>query len=341
MEGVRIKKMKINGNQLETWIKNNNISTVMFALVYGPDAGGVDINAARIAKAFDTTGNSSVTKFDFKDIKDDFSSLVDELSSVSLFGDTKIVMLEDCPQSLPKKMLEFLEKASFAGKLILKSGELRPTSNLRKLSENSTSALSVASYKDDVRQIEIYVRSFLQERGAKSDAAVVSVLAQILPPNKLLVACELEKLITYKFGEQITLKDVEDVISDSQEIGLDDLCVSVALGQKPQINKLIERAINTDISFMLILRVLQRYFVRVLDVLAYMEAGMGVDMAVGKLAPPVFFKQRDNLIRVCRLASKQKILTLTADLVKLELDCKRLPMDQYMLITNYLNSRVV
>ncbi len=339
--------MKLNGNQLETWIKNNKISDLKLVLVYGPDAGGVDVNASRVAKEFDLTGNSSITKFDFKDVKDDISTLVNELSSIPLFGDAKVIILENCPQSLPKAMVEFLSDAKFlndakfSAKLILKSHELRPTSNLRKLAENSKGALSIACYKDDIRQVEMFVRAFLQGRGARFEAQAVSVLAQILPPNKLLLTSELEKLIIYKHGELITLKDVEDVISDSQEVALDDLCVSVALGQKLQTNKLIERAMNTDTSFMLILRVLQRYFNRVLEVLAYMEAGLKVDVAVGKLAPPVFFKQKDNLIRVCKVETKQKVLKLISDLVKLEFDCKRLPLDQYMLIANYLNARVM
>ncbi len=333
--------MKLNGNQLETWKKNNNMSDIKFVLVYGPDEGGIEINAASVAKGFANGRDAQLSKFDFKLVKDDFSMLADELASISLFGDQKIVILEDCAQSLPKAMLEYLEKANFAGKLILKAAELRPTSNLRKLAENTKGALSIACYKDDVRQIETYIRSFLQERGAKFESSVIPALAQILPANKLLIACELEKLITYKQGETITLESVEEAISDSQEVGLDDMCIAVALGQKAQILKLIERAINTDTSFMLILRVLQRYFNRVLEVLAHAESGMSVDMAVGKLAPPVFFKQKDNLIRICKTATKQKILALNADLVKLELDCKRKPVDQYMLISNFLNSRVM
>ncbi|MCE2991389.1 MAG: DNA polymerase III subunit delta [Candidatus Jidaibacter sp.] len=328
--------MKINGNQLEAWIKSNGISALLFALVYGPDEGGADINAARIAQEFAKTSASEISKIDFKEIKDDPSMLVTRLNSVSLFGDITILIIENCPQTLPKQMLEFLNKASFSGKLILKAGELRPTSNLRKLAENSEKALSIACYKDDQRQIEVYVRTFLQERGAKFDSAVISILAQVLPANKLVIASELEKLITYKSGEQITISDVQDVISDSQEAALDDLCVYFALGQKPQILKVLERAINTDTSFMLILRVLQRYLSRVLEVLSHKETGLSVDSAVLKLAPPVFFKQKDNLIRVCKALDQQKVLAMMQDLVKLELECKRLPVDQYMLISTYL-----
>ncbi|MDF3047402.1 MAG: polymerase subunit delta [Candidatus Midichloriaceae bacterium] len=328
--------MKINGNQLDSWIKSNGIGALLFALVYGPDEGGIDINAARIAKEFAKSSNSEISKIDFKEIKDDLSALSTKLNSVSLFGDGTILIIENCPQTLPKQMLEFLQKSSFSGKLILKAGELRPTSNLRKLAENSEKALSIACYKDDQRQIEIYVRTFLQERGARFDAAVTSILSQVLPANKLVIASELEKLITYKAGEQITVSDVQDVISDSQEAALDDLCLYFALGQKPQILKVLQRAINTDTSFMLILRVLQRYLSRVLEVLAHKESGLSIDSAVLKLAPPVFFKQKDNLIRVCKVLNQQKVLAMMQDLVKLEFECKRLPVDQYMLISKYL-----
>jgi DNA polymerase-3 subunit delta len=329
--------MKLNSSQLESWKKNNNINDIKFALIYGPDEGGVEISARSIAKSFANGNEVQLNKFDFKAIKGDFSLLVDELSSVSLFGEQKVIVVADCPQTLPKEMLEYLSKANFTAKLILKSAELKPTSNLRKLAETTKDALSIACYKEDLRQIESYIRSFLEERGAKFESYVIPVLAQIMPSNKLFIANELEKLITYKMGEVITLESVEDIISDSQEVGLDDLCVAVALKQKAKTLKLIERAANTDTSFMLILRVLQRYFIRVLEVLSYIEAGMSVEISVGKLAPPVFYKQKDNMIKVCRAVRKEKILALNEDLVKLELECKKKPLDQYMLIGNYLN----
>lgn len=334
--------MKLTSHQFSSWKKNNKFAALSFVLIYGPDQANVDLLALQATKDFQVSSQESdISKYDFKSVKDDFSQIFDELNNTSLFGDLKIVVLNGCPQSLPKKFLDFLSAAKFVGKLVMKADELRPTSNLRKLAENHPHGLSIACYKDDVKQIQLFIRCYLQDNKAKFDDNVPQMLAQLLPNNKLIIIEELNKLMLYKLGENISLHDVELAVSDMHELAIDDLCLAIAQNNKSAILRLLSQAENHDVSFMLILRTLQRYFGRVLEVLSNTSNGLSLNSAIAKLSPPVFFKQKDNLTNVCTISSVQKILALNADLVKLELSCKRSSLDAYVLINNFFSLRII
>lgn len=197
-------------------------------------------------------------------------------------------------------------------------------------------ALSIACYKDDPKQIEGFVSTYLTAQGVKFDADVPSILANILPSNKMVIKSELEKLVTFNNKDgALTAEDIRDVISDSQELALDDLCVAVALSNKVAILKAMEVATQTETNYMLVLRVLQKYLNRILDVYSKTAEGLSIDMAIAKLSPPVFFKQKDNLIRVCKTLDKDKVLSMLSDIVHLELECKKRNIDQLLVISNF------
>lgn len=332
--------MKLNSIQLEMWLKKNNVESFKIFVVYGQDEGGIDIATQSIIKAISAGSEATINKFNFKDVKDDASMLAMELNSVSLFEDKNIVIVEECGQGFAKAVMEYLKEAKFSSYLILKGTDLKPASGIRKLGEDGANCVSVACYKDDPRQLEGFISTYLSAQGIKFEPDVPAMLANIMPSNKMIIQSELEKLITFNNKDgAITSEDVREVISDSKELALDDLCVAVALSNKARIVKSMDLAINNEISYVMILRVLQKYLNRILDVYSKVEGGLTVDMAIAKLSPPVFFKQKDNLIKVCKTLDKNKVLSMLSDVVYLELECKKRNIDQLVVISNYFTLR--
>jgi DNA polymerase-3 subunit delta len=331
--------MKIYNYQLDGWMKSNSIAKVGYILAFGPEDGPVDATAEMVVKAWTQLGDYDIIKLDFREVKDDFSQCLAELSSMSLFGQRKLVIVSAVGATLNKGALEALEKMGYGGKVIFKGLDLKASSSFRKFVEGSKNGLSIGCYNEDTKQIAVFIRQHLQESNVAFDAEVVEVLALMLPANKLLIRSELQKLMTYCMNRTIQIEDVTDSVCGGNELALDELCVAVVTGKKKEIIALMHKAQQQDESFILILRVLQRYVMKVLNIRAWMQQGLDVQSAVSKLSPPVFFKQRDALIRVCSTVDMQNILALNADLVKLERDCKLLGMDTHMIITNFLIQR--
>ena len=332
--------MKINSAQLSAWLKNNQLSTYKLFLLFGPDQSGIAYNASLIEKGLIESEEASVVRISFKEIKDNIGALSDHLNAQSLFGEKTIVALSDVPTSTGKHFLDFIKTKSWHNRLILISEDLKPAAALRKLGEADNEILTIACYKEDSRQIEGFIATLVKDNGYHLDVGVASEIARVLPTNKMLITNELEKLMLYKLDEKrIVLDDVIEVLSEGKELELDNLCVALALKKAPLLKQELERAEHDEISPIMILRVLQKYLVRLKDIVSAKEKGASVEAYIAKLIPPVFFKAKDNLVLVAKKLSYQQVLELLDAATKLELDVKKNYSMQYMVLSFELLKR--
>lgn len=329
--------MKINSNTIDSWLKNLP-SGLRFAVIYGQDLGQGKIVCDKIVKAISSNSEINVISLSFDDIKGNPSSLSDEMASLSLLGDRKIIVINDAPATLSKEFQEILKNPKGDAILIFLAEELKPTSNLRKLSESSEIGVSIACYKDDPRVLQTVIRSYLLENKVKFDQDVPSYLAEILPPNRLLIQNELNKLVIYSLNQNkpIEVDDIEQVVGDASELGLDELCIALVTKNREIMQKQISKMIAEEKSFVFVLRVLLRYVMRILEVYTSMEKSKTIEEGVGSLSPPVFFKQKDNLIRVIKTTPAPLVKGLLKRLLQLELDCKNTRVDPQTLVCNFL-----
>lgn len=303
-------------------------------LVFGPDEAGVIYNASYIEKLLLEGREALTVRVTFKEIKDNLSKLLDELNSQSLFGEHKVIVLDSVPAAPGKPFLDLLKRGGWPNTLLVIGDDFKPTSAIRKFFEVAKDALCVACYKEDVRQIEGFIREYLQESKYQVDQNVVAEIARILPTNKFLIQNELDKLLLYTLdAKAIHMQDIVDCFADAKELELDDLCVAFALKNAVVLKREIERAERSDISTILILRVLQKYLTRLYELMKLKEQGMSIDTAVGKLMPPVFFKAKDNLVKVARSVTKQSVVELLYTMLKLELSVKKNYSTQYMVLS--------
>lgn len=328
--------MKLNSYQLDKYKQTNKFALLRLILVYGPDEIGIDHIVEQCIKDFDSLNSANITRVEYKNIKDNFIHIIDELNSTSLFASMNIVVINDCPNSLPKSIIDILTNHKFVGKLILKANDLKPHSNLRKFFESHKQALSIACYKDDISQIQQFITQYLQQNNAKFDNNIVKILTSLMPSNKLLIKQEIDKLLLYCQSDPIDEQSVYDVISDAFEIQLDDLCQAVALNDKSNIIRLMDKAKEQGINFMLIIKVIQIYFSRILEILILAEKGQQLQNAIDSLKPPVFFKQKNSMIIACKALTLDKITNFLRNFVNVELNCKKMPLNQYLIICNFL-----
>lgn len=330
--------MKLNANIIDTWLKNVPKS-LQFFLIYGPELGQIRLIADKLVTHFGSQETDlNVTSIPFSKLKDDLSLLTDEIASTSLFGGRKIIILDDAPATLPKGMVELIKAPRGNAVVIFLSEELKPTSSLRKNFETLENCISIACYKDDSATMQKYIREYLTQKNIEFTSDIPSLLAETLPANRMLVNSEIEKLITYKEGDEspINADDIINVINEASEISLDELCNAIALQNPKSTQKCINQLIAEDKNFVFIIRVLLKYFMRLYEVKAQVEQGASAMDAVGKLRPPVFFKQKDNLIKNCRVVSNARIKEVLDTLLKLELQCKNSIIDPQLLTFNSL-----
>lgn len=332
--------MKLNSNTFASWLKSAS-RDVRFFLIYGYDLGQVKmLNDDLISHFHKCSEEVNLVSIEFDRIRGDLSLIKDELASRSLFGGTKIICITGCAAVISKDFLSILESDKSGSIVIFQAEELRPTSSLRKAFEEMANGVAVACYKDDQASLEKFIRQFFVDRNIQVDNSVPMILASLLPANRLVVRGELEKLLLYKDDHDLAIssEDIEKVIADAADLSFDELCTAYLLKNSKEVQIQLKRVLSQDANFMLIIRVLQKYLYRVFDVLNSLQSGMAHDLAITKLSPPVFFKQKDNLFKVMKATNILEIKAYISDLLELESKCKAGVLEPQLLLINFLTA---
>lgn len=331
--------MKLNANLIDNWL-NKVPQGLNHFLIYGPEQGKAQAVCSKLINYFKKKFTElNLQRFNYKQLKDHPMLLIDEVMSLSLLGGQKIIIIDESAATLSKELLTFLKTPNKSNAiLIFLAEELKPTSNLRKSFEDGASSIAIACYKDDAAQMANFISQYLKRNNMEFAKEVAFLLAENLPANQLLVINELEKLITYKADDSdIGVEDVIACIGNASEIAYDDICRAVVDGNSKVIQASISKMQAEDINFVMIIRILLKFFLRVLEVKGKIKiSGDSVDRAISGLAPPVFFKQKDNLIHAVSKLDDRKVMQYIDELTNLELLCKKGKFDPQILTFNLL-----
>ncbi len=273
------------------------------ALVYGKDEGLVRERVAILAGQIleDPEDAFALARPDTGEVSADPAQLADELMALSLTGGRRLVRLDHAGDGVAKAAALALEVSAGENFLLISAGDLGPASRLRKLFEASDNAIALPCYADEGVALERIIVEGLAEHGLTAEPAALAYLASALQGNRMIARMELEKLALY-VGDQeernIDLTTAEALVGDASELRLGRIAEAVTGGQPAALDHLMDRAVASGESPISILRALAIRFQRLDFVSAEAAAsgggGAALDAAIGKLRPPVFFKEKDS-----------------------------------------------
>src|SRR5690349_8675232 len=125
--------MKINPADIDNFI-NNNLHKMIAILVYGPDDGLIKERVKEIsAKIIDDVKDPfQRLEFSYDKVKDDFSSVIDAIFSISLSRKKRLITLGNCGNNLPSSIGEILTNYKGNNFILFTASDLSPSSALRK-----------------------------------------------------------------------------------------------------------------------------------------------------------------------------------------------------------------
>lgn len=295
-------------------------------LIYGADSGLVRERAGKITKAI--LGDSASDPFAKIELSEaellaDPPRLADELSSVSMMCPKRVIIIYDAGNNLSKIVepaYSCFHKDNF---LIITADELSGKSSLRTFFEKNADCAALACYRDEMRDVQAIIRQKLDAANIIYDREVLDYLAGQLGNDRYVTYQELDKLITYAGDEKkLSLNDVQLLVDYNQDTQLDDIVGAVADRNLVALEKTLTQHLREGTQPIMYLRSLQRYFNRLYAIRAQMQQGQSAEMVISGLRPPVFWKQKDPLIRHANSWNIENIIKALKLLITAELDCK-------------------
>ncbi|MFM8701851.1 MAG: DNA polymerase III subunit delta [Hyphomicrobiales bacterium] len=217
-------------------------------LVYGPDSGLVSERCKRLAHrlAGDAEDPFNVVRLDADDPGVDADRVANELNTIGLFGDAKLVRLRVGNRTSIAGFNHLLERRA-PNRLLIEAGDLSSKSALRVAIERADFGVALPCYGDEQRDLPWLLDGMLRERGQKISAEAKTELMGLLGSDRLLTRQEIEKLSLYAFGKpQIESSDIDAIIADTSALLVDQIIDHVFSGNPAEADRALERALQEN-----------------------------------------------------------------------------------------------
>ena len=306
-------------------------------VVYGPDEGLVAERGKKAAQSVcpDLGDAFRVVDIPGSALKDDAARLADEIAALSLMGGRRVIRVRPAGEESVEALTNALAATAGDGLIVLEAGDLKKTSKLRKLAEDSATVAAIACYADEGRALDALVEETLAQFKLRAAPDAIAYLVENLGGDRGVSRKELEKLALYKGtkdGSEITLEDAMASVGDTAAMSLDDVALAAAEGDQKSLDRALDRAFAEGTAAISLLRAISRHFLRLHSARAIMQSGADARSAVERLRPPPIFSVRPQLMRQLNLWNGAALGDALSLLTDAELQCKTTGMPDQVIV---------
>jgi DNA polymerase-3 subunit delta len=297
------------------------------ALIFGQDAGLINERAHALVKASvdDVNDPFSLVRLDGEELAADPSRLVEEALTIPLFGGKRAVWVKAGSRNIAPAVEALLALPAIECRVVIEAGDLRRNSPLRALCERAKTAVALACYPDNDKELERLIDSELRDAGLSAKPDVRALLIPLLGGDRAASRNELRKLALYALGRgQVDVADVAAVVSDASALELDDLVDAAFAGRAPDLETNLAKVRTAGTSVGSIFFAAQRQLAQLHKWRAAIEAGGG-RFAVDNLMPPVHFTRKESVEAALKQWSAARLSAAMAELAAAVLAARRAP----------------
>jgi DNA polymerase-3 subunit delta len=209
--------------------------------------------------------------------------------------------------------------------VVIEAGELQKSSPLRVLCERSPRALALPCYADEGRQLGSVVDDAVKRAGLTIARDARASLLTSLGGDRLATRSELDKLILYAQGRQITVQDIDAVVSDVSSLTLDAVIDTAFSGARASLEDAYARVQAEGVHPSVLLGAALRHAILLLAQRSEVEAGRSVDSVIQSWRA-LHFRRRDAVMLQLRRWSVDRLLVVVGGLQEAVLETRRLPL---------------
>jgi len=320
--------MKGKVSDIKNIIQNpNEFCGVLF---YGPNEYKVNKNYHDL---FDALNKGNNDTFELQEINTEIilnqtDIFFNEINTILLGGGRKVIKIDMMHADKAGCLVDYLEKPTKNTFIIVKSGQIGPSSKLRKIFESTKKFLAVPFYEDSTRDAETFIMGFLSSQNCTiSKEAKLKLLSISGNDNKILES-NLELLCLYTISEadkEININSIDKILLSSKPAEIQNLCNCVAFGRVSEAFSCLNELKLNGQQPVHFINSLSRFFQRIHQVLIAQNSGKNISDAMNDLKPPVFFKEKDGFIKQTKLWNIEKTERALRIINQAENEIKRSP----------------
>lgn len=262
------------------------------AFVFGPEESLVYQTAQQIAKLIvpDVKDDFCLLKTTAAILKENPRYLTEEANALSLMGGRKLLWMQEVNQDVLDPLKQALDEIQTDTFLLLIGGNIPSKSALCSFCVDHEKILTIPCYQQTWDEVAQLIAGILKENGFSCAAGALDALVQRLYDDPSSMNSELEKLMVYKGNEKnITVADVEFVVTQSSGGNFDDLCLYTAAGNTQKADLLCTLLLE-ETNPVMVLHRLSDYFHKLIQGTELMQTGLSPKEAAKKILRAGQFK---------------------------------------------------
>ena len=304
-------------------IKSINSDTFQSFLIYGPNEGLIRENIDIVYKNFSKGTDCEKININGKQLDESITFLNDEISTISLFGEKKFLILE----SLKEKHASIIKDALLLNVkntcMVVKQDNLTKSSSIRKLYEASKNHFSLACFDDDIKVLSSLLEKFQKQHNIIFDSDVKSFLLNNLSNDRMVIKNELEKILLSlnKDDRRVDIEKLRYILHDSAHTDFQQINNSILFGNIEKGSKSLVKLFNLGTNPLVILKSFNNYVMRIRLTQIELSKGKQFDEAIKVLRPPVFWKEKSDFKRHCLMWPTNIIDNIINEVLSSEIKC--------------------
>lgn len=298
----------------KSFVIENNVELIKenICLFYGENLG---LKNDLKSKFVDHYKNVEILRYFQDELLKNNNILINEIQNVSLFEKNKIFIIENVNDKI-LELIEEIENIDSDRKVLLFADTLEKKSKLRNYIEKSKKSACVPCYEDNELSIKKIISLKLNGFSGLSGYNM-NLILEHTNLDRSKVNNEIEKIITYFTEKKIETEELKELLNVKSNNDFNKIKDEALLGNKINTNKLLsDTFFETEKSVFYINMINQR-----LDKLLEINKlnHLKPENAVNEIKPPVFWKDKPNLIGQAKKWDQNKIkelLNITYDIEK-------------------------
>ena len=314
--------MIIKENQLIQSFKEQKTNYVPL-LLYGSNEGLIRENYNKLKNIFNQASYEEINVIG-KSISEQPEILIDEIKTVSMFNDHKIITID---QPIDKNIEIFEEAFAMLTSntlIIVLANNLKKTSKIRKFFENSKNLFACANYEDDLRSNSQQIQTLEKYIGKTLNKDIKNYLNQNLSSDRMISNHEVDKIILLYY-ENNTIPELEEIkliFNDNSDLGLSKISQLAFSGKPNKVSINLNRIFAEGVNPIAVVRTMLNYVQRIQVTQIALRKTNDFESAIKSLKPPVFWKDKDNFKLHCKKWPINETVLNFNLLVNTELSCK-------------------
>ncbi len=314
--------MQIKTNNVDNYIANKK-DYHPIVLVYGPNSGLVSERAKTIIKNLNEDSNNafSVRTLDNDTLSNNEGLLIDELQTVGLFSEKKIIKLRlHSNKSILNQIKIALDIINSDTNLIIEAGNLPKSNALRTLIEKSKKSAALPCYNEDERSLRNIIRYEFKQQGITIDHDALDSLVSSLSEDRQICKNEISKLILYSHNtKKLHLNDIEMLINDTASSITEQVIDNTLIGNGKKALIQFSRGLSTGTPAYQTAYSFQQHFLLLYKFCLLKERNFSLNSIVDNYKPPIHFKRKNIInqqIQIWNSTYIQKAQNQTLETIK-------------------------